>query len=137
MGAQDAATGDVIVFFDCHVSPRKGWEMAFLKQMKRKQLGDHLEHGLGIWNIQFMRITVPFNNIQNITVKCCSPSLTFKGQRPLSLSKQARSSDHRSADHHILKSRHLEGDSRWRRREGYLAEQTCYFSTSASQFSPV
>ncbi|CAK9087007.1 Polypeptide N-acetylgalactosaminyltransferase 12 (Polypeptide GalNAc transferase 12) (GalNAc-T12) (pp-GaNTase 12) (Protein-UDP acetylgalactosaminyltransferase 12) (UDP-GalNAc:polypeptide N-acetylgalactosaminyltransferase 12) [Durusdinium trenchii] len=35
----DAATGDVIVFFDCHVSPRKGWEMAFLKQMKRKQ--DH------------------------------------------------------------------------------------------------
>eukprot|EP00434_Breviolum_minutum_P001616 symbB.v1.2.001426.t1/scaffold34.1/size402451/7 len=35
----DAATGDVIVFFDCHVSPRKGWEMAFLKQMRRKQ--DH------------------------------------------------------------------------------------------------
>ncbi|CAL1169086.1 unnamed protein product, partial [Cladocopium goreaui] len=35
----DAASGDVIVFFDCHVSPRKGWEMAFLKQMKRKH--DH------------------------------------------------------------------------------------------------
>lgn len=35
----DAATGDVIVFFDCHVSPRKGWETSFLKQMKRKQ--DH------------------------------------------------------------------------------------------------
>ena len=35
----DAASGDVIVFFDCHVSPRKGWEVAFLKQMRRKQ--DH------------------------------------------------------------------------------------------------
>jgi len=35
----DAATGDVIVFFDCHVSPRVGWEQAFLKQMQRK--GDH------------------------------------------------------------------------------------------------
>ncbi|CAJ1353419.1 unnamed protein product [Effrenium voratum] len=35
----DAATGDVVVFFDCHVSPRKGWEHAFLKQMRRKN--DH------------------------------------------------------------------------------------------------
>lgn len=35
----DAATGDVIVFFDCHVSPRPGWEEAFIKQMKRA--GDH------------------------------------------------------------------------------------------------
>ncbi|CAE8587049.1 unnamed protein product, partial [Polarella glacialis] len=35
----DSALGDVIVFFDCHISPRKGWEEAFLKQMKRK--GDH------------------------------------------------------------------------------------------------
>jgi len=35
----DAAHGDVIVFFDCHVSPRDGWEEAFLKQMTRKS--DH------------------------------------------------------------------------------------------------
>eukprot|EP00933_Yihiella_yeosuensis_P071975 TRINITY_DN80236_c0_g1_i1.p1 TRINITY_DN80236_c0_g1~~TRINITY_DN80236_c0_g1_i1.p1 ORF type:complete len:930 (-),score=146.27 TRINITY_DN80236_c0_g1_i1:238-3027(-) len=35
----DAATGDVIVFFDCHVSPRVGWEKSFLKQMGRA--GDH------------------------------------------------------------------------------------------------
>mmetsp|Transcript_5663 Transcript_5663/g.13302 ORF Transcript_5663/g.13302 Transcript_5663/m.13302 type:complete len:912 (-) Transcript_5663:273-3008(-) len=35
----DAALGDVIVFFDCHIKPRKGWEEAFLKQMKRG--GDH------------------------------------------------------------------------------------------------
>mmetsp|Transcript_166364 Transcript_166364/g.534379 ORF Transcript_166364/g.534379 Transcript_166364/m.534379 type:complete len:928 (+) Transcript_166364:123-2906(+) len=35
----DAAKGDVIVFFDCHVKPRKGWEEAFLRQMKRA--GDH------------------------------------------------------------------------------------------------
>eukprot|EP00928_Gymnodinium_smaydae_P034707 TRINITY_DN24534_c0_g5_i1.p1 TRINITY_DN24534_c0_g5~~TRINITY_DN24534_c0_g5_i1.p1 ORF type:complete len:1060 (-),score=203.22 TRINITY_DN24534_c0_g5_i1:130-3252(-) len=35
----DAATGDVIVFFDCHVSPREGWDEAFLKQMRRA--GDH------------------------------------------------------------------------------------------------
>lgn len=35
----DNATGDVIVFFDCHISPRDGWEEAFLKQMKRA--GDH------------------------------------------------------------------------------------------------
>lgn len=35
----DAATGDVIVFFDCHVSPTPGWEEAFLRQMKRA--GDH------------------------------------------------------------------------------------------------
>jgi len=35
----DQATGDVIVFFDCHVSPRVGWEEAFLRQMKRA--GDH------------------------------------------------------------------------------------------------
>ena len=27
----DAALGDVIVFFDCHVKPRDGWEEAFLK----------------------------------------------------------------------------------------------------------
>lgn len=35
----DAATGDVIVFFDCHINPRPGWEEAFLRQMKRA--GDH------------------------------------------------------------------------------------------------
>merc|ERR1719253_2500149 len=35
----DAALGDVIVFLDCHISPRDGWEEAFLKQMSRK--GDH------------------------------------------------------------------------------------------------
>jgi len=35
----DAATGDIIVFFDCHISPREGWEEAFIKQMKRA--GDH------------------------------------------------------------------------------------------------
>eukprot|EP00435_Cladocopium_sp_Y103_P037164 s2857_g9.t2 len=35
----DAAVGDVIVFFDCHVKPRDGWEEAFLKQMHRA--GDH------------------------------------------------------------------------------------------------
>jgi glycosyltransferase involved in cell wall biosynthesis len=35
----DAARSDVIVFFDCHISPRIGWEEAFLKQMKRA--GDH------------------------------------------------------------------------------------------------
>eukprot|EP00929_Paragymnodinium_shiwhaense_P108180 TRINITY_DN74505_c0_g1_i1.p1 TRINITY_DN74505_c0_g1~~TRINITY_DN74505_c0_g1_i1.p1 ORF type:complete len:930 (+),score=127.94 TRINITY_DN74505_c0_g1_i1:202-2991(+) len=35
----EAATGDVITFFDCHVKPRIGWEEAFLRQMKRK--GDH------------------------------------------------------------------------------------------------
>ncbi|CAE8701281.1 unnamed protein product, partial [Polarella glacialis] len=35
----DAAEGDVIVFFDCHVKPRDGWEDAFLKQMHRA--GDH------------------------------------------------------------------------------------------------
>eukprot|EP00439_Symbiodinium_sp_Y106_P076391 s2490_g15.t1 len=35
----DAALGDVIVFFDCHVKPRDGWEEAFLKQMHRA--GDH------------------------------------------------------------------------------------------------
>lgn len=35
----DAARGDVIVFFDCHISPRRGWEEAFIKQMKRA--GDH------------------------------------------------------------------------------------------------
>jgi len=35
----DAATGDVIVFLDCHVSPNDGWEEAFLRQMKRS--GDH------------------------------------------------------------------------------------------------
>jgi len=28
----DAALGDVIVFFDCHVKPRDGWEEAFLKR---------------------------------------------------------------------------------------------------------
>lgn len=35
----DAATSDVIVFFDCHISPRRGWEEAFITQMKRA--GDH------------------------------------------------------------------------------------------------
>ncbi|CAJ1345626.1 unnamed protein product [Effrenium voratum] len=35
----DAALGDVIVFFDCHVKPRDGWEEAFLRQMHRA--GDH------------------------------------------------------------------------------------------------
>lgn len=35
----NAARGDVIVFFDCHVRPRDGWEEAFLRQMKRA--GDH------------------------------------------------------------------------------------------------
>lgn len=35
----DAAVGDVVVFFDCHVKPRIGWEEAFLTQMKRA--GDH------------------------------------------------------------------------------------------------
>eukprot|EP00927_Polykrikos_kofoidii_P012147 TRINITY_DN15218_c0_g1_i1.p1 TRINITY_DN15218_c0_g1~~TRINITY_DN15218_c0_g1_i1.p1 ORF type:complete len:901 (+),score=102.44 TRINITY_DN15218_c0_g1_i1:18-2720(+) len=35
----NAARGDVIVFFDCHVSPRPGWEDAFLRQMRR--VGDH------------------------------------------------------------------------------------------------
>lgn len=28
----DAALGDVIVFFDCHVKPRDGWDEAFLKR---------------------------------------------------------------------------------------------------------
>ena len=27
----DAAAGDVVVFFDCHVKPRDGWDDAFLK----------------------------------------------------------------------------------------------------------
>lgn len=35
----DAAVSDIIVFFDCHVSPRDGWEEAFIKQMRRG--GDH------------------------------------------------------------------------------------------------
>lgn len=35
----DAAKGDVIVFFDCHISPRRGWEDSFIKQMQRA--GDH------------------------------------------------------------------------------------------------
>lgn len=35
----DAAEGDVIVFFDCHVKPRDGWEDAFIRQMTRA--GDH------------------------------------------------------------------------------------------------
>lgn len=35
----DAANGDVIVFLDCHISPRKGWEDAFIRQMTRA--GDH------------------------------------------------------------------------------------------------
>lgn len=35
----DAAKGDVIVFFDCHVRPRVGWEEKFLKQMRRSN--DH------------------------------------------------------------------------------------------------
>mmetsp|Transcript_73427 Transcript_73427/g.160825 ORF Transcript_73427/g.160825 Transcript_73427/m.160825 type:complete len:983 (+) Transcript_73427:116-3064(+) len=35
----DAAVGDVIVFLDCHISPRVGWEEAFFKQMTRA--GDH------------------------------------------------------------------------------------------------
>eukprot|EP00434_Breviolum_minutum_P008961 symbB.v1.2.007895.t1/scaffold489.1/size197246/13 len=35
----DAAAGDVVVFFDCHVKPRDGWDDAFLKQMHRA--GDH------------------------------------------------------------------------------------------------
>lgn len=35
----EAARGDVIVFFDCHVLPRDGWEDAFLRQMRRA--GDH------------------------------------------------------------------------------------------------
>eukprot|EP00927_Polykrikos_kofoidii_P072064 TRINITY_DN68220_c0_g1_i1.p1 TRINITY_DN68220_c0_g1~~TRINITY_DN68220_c0_g1_i1.p1 ORF type:complete len:949 (+),score=144.22 TRINITY_DN68220_c0_g1_i1:268-3114(+) len=35
----DHAVGDVIVFLDCHVSPREGWEEAILRQMKRA--GDH------------------------------------------------------------------------------------------------
>ncbi|CAK9009238.1 unnamed protein product [Durusdinium trenchii] len=35
----NAALGDVVVFFDCHVKPRDGWEEAFLKQMHRA--GDH------------------------------------------------------------------------------------------------
>mmetsp|Transcript_147574 Transcript_147574/g.269124 ORF Transcript_147574/g.269124 Transcript_147574/m.269124 type:complete len:932 (-) Transcript_147574:26-2821(-) len=35
----DAATADIIVFFDCHVSPRKGWEEAMRRQMLRA--GDH------------------------------------------------------------------------------------------------
>lgn len=29
-----AATGDVIVFFDCHVAPIKGWHAVFLERMK-------------------------------------------------------------------------------------------------------
>jgi len=35
----DAAIGDVIVFFDCHVNPRAGWEEVFLQTMTR--MGDH------------------------------------------------------------------------------------------------
>lgn len=35
----DVAKGDVIVFLDCHVSPRRGWEEAILRQMRRA--GDH------------------------------------------------------------------------------------------------
>jgi glycosyltransferase involved in cell wall biosynthesis len=35
----DAALSDIIVFFDCHVNPRDGWEEAFVKQMRRA--GDH------------------------------------------------------------------------------------------------
>lgn len=35
----DAAVGDIIVFLDCHISPRRGWEEAIIKQMKRA--GDH------------------------------------------------------------------------------------------------
>lgn len=35
----NAAIGDVIVFLDCHVRPRQGWEAGILRQMHEK--GDH------------------------------------------------------------------------------------------------
>jgi len=35
----DAARGDIIVFLDCHVKPREGWEEALIWQMRRA--GDH------------------------------------------------------------------------------------------------
>merc|ERR1719161_3380843 len=31
----DNATGDVIVFLDCHVKPRRGWELGVLRQMRK------------------------------------------------------------------------------------------------------